>query len=680
MNNIGENFELDVLCTLKLIPGVSAEHHKKVAGKDVDIFLRVENPIYGCLKIIVECKCFEKKLNRSQVASIISDYIPIIERGKVDKFYLITKNGIVANASEIFDNKKTFHFKYEQLFNHLFGFEYLIENMIQQFKIDYLDKYFVERNTYDYDVKKMSSFYSDIYKNEIVEYISHTFSRNRQNINLTDRELELNKFANIKTGNVFSGKRKKLLDLIRKWESDDSISQGIAILGSYGTGKSSFSRFLAYHYAKQFKEGKTTRIPFLINLGEFGTNQDIRSLVTNELVNKHFAKNCSYETFQSLNRRGRFLIILDGFDEMKFGMTTDTLLYNFNELNKLNTGNAKVIILGRPTIFESEKEQLGILSGKEKLDILHKGEYLQIKILPLEEGDILNVIENYIKLDTNKKHRELYNDDLIRKIKNSSELKNILSRPVHIPMFISVLPDCYQEIDNLTSFRLYSLFVEKTIKRELHKNINNNNYMFKYEDIFNFSRDIAVFMYNNDEFRSIRYSEIPDYIIDKYMISGYSAQSIKRELVKLCFLERKNPDILFFPHKSFCEFLVASSMIDKIIVNKNNTDLKIHNISEEVLQFFLGGLNEEQTINLYKNCNIDEIIQYFFETKKEPFINERGTISGMINVLERSYNEYELAETLRKLFNHGDCFVNNHLKLQKIIKEIRERFRKNHSE
>jgi len=53
---------------------------------------------------------------------------------------------------------------------------------------------------------------------------------------------------------------------------------------------------------------------------------------------------------------------------MKQGMTRDALMYNFNEINKLCCHNSKILLCGRPTLFESEEEQAAVLSGGDALE------------------------------------------------------------------------------------------------------------------------------------------------------------------------------------------------------------------------------------------------------------------------------------------------------------------------
>ena len=108
----------------------------------------------------------------------------------------------------------------------------------------------------------------------------------------------------------------------------------IALLGTYGTAKSSFAKRIASRAAEAYSTGESHRIPLLIELRNFGSHQSIEGLITHTLINKHGYRNGSFSLFQKMNSLGKYFLILDGFDEMKQGMTRDALLCNFNELNK----------------------------------------------------------------------------------------------------------------------------------------------------------------------------------------------------------------------------------------------------------------------------------------------------------------------------------------------------------
>jgi len=75
----------------------------------------------------------------------------------------------------------------------------------------------------------------------------------------------------------------------------------------------------------------------------------------------------SFPLFAHLNAIGRFVVLLDGFDEMKHMMTFADFTANFDELNKLAVQAAKVVILGRPTAFLSDNEKLSVLRGTRQI-------------------------------------------------------------------------------------------------------------------------------------------------------------------------------------------------------------------------------------------------------------------------------------------------------------------------
>lgn len=60
--------------------------------------------------------------------------------------------------------------------------------------------------------------------------------------------------------------------------------------------------------------------------------------------------------------------------------------------------------------------------------------------------------------------------------------------------------------------------------------------------------------------------------------------AVKRSLLAGCFLERKPPDILYFAHKSFAEFLIAEA-ISELVRRRENCDQLKMKFSAEILDF-----------------------------------------------------------------------------------------------
>src|SRR5690242_9313070 len=102
----GDLFEREVADVFRLMPSASVSTHKKIAGKDVDIYVVLRGPFGNEIKVAVDAKDYEKPLSRDRADKEYSSYYPLVTNEQVDQFILITRNGIVANAKEIFKKKE----------------------------------------------------------------------------------------------------------------------------------------------------------------------------------------------------------------------------------------------------------------------------------------------------------------------------------------------------------------------------------------------------------------------------------------------------------------------------------------------------------------------------------------------------------------------------------------------
>src|ERR1700730_925719 len=398
----GDQFENEIADLLRFLPDSNVTQHVKILGKDVDILLEYTDARFDKRRIVIDCKDYRRPLTREAVAKEWNDYNPLVVNRAVESFWLVTRNDIVANAKEVFHDKSARHFTAWDLQNMILGPQRLIDDMEKQFGIDNLDKYYISARGKSVDIKFHCRYFDLIYSDFIKFAVSSGGKKEfdeAKSLWLKDHPSDRCVVENLNPA-LFSQILKErethsiveLEPLIDEWVADPTAQESIAILGSYGTGKSSFARRIACSYAKKFKAQETVRMPLLIELKEFSSHQDLRSLITDYLVNRHRIENYSYELFRTLNKEGRFLIILEGFDEMKLGMTLDALVFNCAELNQLREGLAKVIICGRPTVFASDDEQAAILAGSGRPDIGGTGRYVQLEVAPLDEPEIFKLL------------------------------------------------------------------------------------------------------------------------------------------------------------------------------------------------------------------------------------------------------------------------------------------------
>lgn len=612
--NLGDAFEDEVISLLGITPGIRVEAHPpRLAGKDVDALCHVEETLGGITRVAVECKDYSRKLPRALAAEILADYRPLLDQQLVNKVLVVSRNGVVANAKSLFSDARFDHLTYAELLERAFGPTILIHNMEQKFLTGIQSQTYVPANCYAPPLEEISRNYHLVYnqlmdlavqkrKLPTLDYLRNTF-HNSEHAN--ELEMLFRQYSN-ETFRRMAALRKasELQDLeqvVSTWAEDATITQGLALLGSYGTGKSTFARRLACVWAKRYRDRQTSRIPFLIELREFGSHQDIEGLITHELTNRHRVRNGSFELFSRLNHGGKFLLILDGFDEMKEGLSEDVLLFNFNEINRLLVPGSKVLLCGRPTAFASQGEQVKILGGSADSHLINRAQYLQIQIAAFSKEETARCLQMHIEHAEKRIAKKLQEQvtEIGRMLDQQPRLEDLFARPVHLPMLIAVLPEWSGPLASLDRAALYGRFIDKIIAREIQKRRAEMQGRFSAEDRRFFARRLAAAMYKQGQTRSIRFSSIPESVVAPFVRAPMSSDSTKRDLVAACFLERKSPDILFFAHKSFGEFLVADFFVSELRDWSNTDELGV-SPTPEIISFLLEMLGEEELSALFR--------------------------------------------------------------------------------
>jgi hypothetical protein len=614
LKDADSELEQSTLEFMRLFPGAKIERQKHLAGKRVENYCVISNNFVPDFRIAIECKNFHLPLTRGTTATIVSEYLPLLDQRLIDQFLLITREGLTADAREIFCGRRIKHLTITELADTIFDPTRLIDNMIRQFSAKQLDSYYIPQYAQALDLNFATSEFDLIY-NDFIDFALEIGANNLTTAeaewqNYTDKDLNgiTKKYTSTSFKKILderlNDKRRNLEDYVIKWVKDESISYDLAILGSYGTGKSSFAKRLAFVCAKYYRDGKIGRIPILIELKDFGSHQDVKGLVTHELVNRHRVVNGSFDLFESLNAAGRFLLILDGFDEMKQGMTFESLIYNFHQLSTLNVSKAKVVLCGRPTIFESQTEQTKIFRGDLQLDYASSAKYIQVNLLHFDNDEVCKFLLRYSKTYGDGVHEKVkkFVQDLKLEIVKNLELKSLVSRPVHLPMLASVIPLLDLHPSDIRRSRLYYEFINEIIRREMLKRGPEFQRSYSVEDRRRFATGIAVEMWTKGESRSLRVCEIPDSLIIPFARLNCPKEAVRRDLVSACFLERKPPDILFIPHKSFLEYLVAEYIVSLIKLDTPNTGSLGFKISQEIFSFVFEMTSPEDWVRVSENA------------------------------------------------------------------------------
>jgi hypothetical protein len=214
--------------------------------------------------------------------------------------------------------------------------------------------------------------------------------------------------------------------------------------------------------------------------------------------------------------------------------------------------------------------------------------YIPIEIAPFGEHAILTMVEKFTEVmqPENAERVKGKIGEIRHAIQTNRELSDLLSRPVHVPMFATILPGFETPIADLNRAFLYETFIKRILSREVIRLPDGYRGRYSTDQRFKFAKMLALQMARRGEARSIRRSEIPAETIAPFVNQGESLEIARRDLLAACFLDQKPTDILTFGHKSFLEFLVAYQMLEIMRDEPANVQkIELPNVTFEIAGF-----------------------------------------------------------------------------------------------
>ncbi|MCJ2008680.1 NACHT domain-containing protein [Methylobacterium sp. J-092] len=314
--------------------------------------------------------------------------------------------------------------------------------------------------------------------------------------------------------------------------------------------------------------------------------------------------------FEKLNAYGRFVLIFDGFDEMKHGMTVRGFEKQVSDFLKLDKANSRIIILGRDTAFHSEVEFRSIIEGKKRTlggaqaDDLTRRAFRPIVIQGFTLKEAHHYISNYFPIAVeNASHRsgKSFDPSWIADRKKelvSGSVDELLDRPVHAQMLCEIATDQNISLDHISRFKLYDKFIHHLINREVQKKGRSQNFDVEHRRVFNSS--LAWWLWENGGASTTTFANIPDDLCSKSVDKAphdYDEIALRRELVAGCLVS-KGGDAIYFSHRSIQEFLVAEHLITTNFFlsnfrsdgNERNAIFLIANLlTPEIVDFLVSG-------------------------------------------------------------------------------------------
>ena len=489
-------------------------------GKRVDV-VAVEHHLDEFIRYAVESKDYASPLTRHQLSLIIADYSPLLNQAMVDQVLIVTRHGLAPAADALI--RSTVGFRHQSIGR-------------------------LEASILDFS--------------EYLRFASRRFADQEANIELyyqpphTDEDDDL-------------------YELIRAWAAGEEGVQKtrldperpIAILAGYGMGKSSFARHSCAAFAAAYLEGNQRRIPILIDLGEIADEQSLEGLLGKEFTSTHVIPGYSFDRFMSLNFDGSFVIFLDGFDEMKQRQSWSEFQYTIRQLGRLAEGDARLVILGRPTAFASETNMNEILHGRTSNGFAVGAgtpDYQELRIRRLTPPEVKGFLEAFVATISDSHGLDV--SEMLNQLEvglQDKEFRDLAGRPVQLRMLADLLPENPELLGGIAVHSLYDLFidhlVEAIIARELEKKARLG---ISAANRRRFAQHLAYWLWvSPPESGAAVIEDIPmEFVLDCSDLRADDPPSAlaseRRDLV----IGAPVDDIgsrLTFPHRSIQEFLVS---------------------------------------------------------------------------------------------------------------------------
>jgi hypothetical protein len=395
-----------------------------------------------------------------------------------------------------------------------------------------------------------------------------------------------------------------LRDYVLEWINGPDV-RPLALLGGYGMGKTSFCRYLVWELGRNYLREPMSRVPVYVRLSDIAKQQDLDGLIAKTLAQRYRIKDYYFEKFSRLNENGKFVLIFDGFDEMKHALTWSEFKYNFAQINTTVRGRAKVIVAGRPNAFLSDDEHSWALrgvrmAGERPIRLRDWPEYIELNLAAFSEDDARLFLRKYL---TNYRKRinegaELEGADrewVEQRVREFDQIKrrDEMFRPVHLKIFSDIATDDAIQLRDFSVFELYYIATTRIAEREAQKLERAAVDSVLRQTVI---EDIAWWLWSKSEGRalSFRPSDVPASFIRKAFPddTDLSDEAMYHEIFSGCFVERKFGDNYFFAHRSFLEFFVA-----KKLARSREDQLPLGvidaNLNPEILSFiYEGGLAE----------------------------------------------------------------------------------------
>lgn len=340
----------------------------------------------------------------------------------------------------------------------------------------------------------------------------------------------------------------------------------IALIGDYGSGKTSVCLRLTYNFLRTYETSdKTARaIPVFISMRDLAYEPGNEEGLFFSLISGHYKFPINdIWGLQEYCDKHRCVLILDGLDEVTKTLSVETIKGHLDGLRRVFGCFNKVILTARSTIFNNKELLYNAFpveaSDYTFLNDILPGDEFDIAItLPTPESEVFRYIHSHVK-NSNWFH------DIWKLITTKDEVKDFCSRPVFLSMVGELIANGPVDAAPKTVPELYTLIITCWLQRETTEKRAKTSVDRKSK----FLEELAYSMLNSN-LEAFHFSAIEG-MIDKFSekANGQTANLINDEfqfdLINSSILANTLDDYYEFSHRSFLEFFAAKYVASKLL-------------------------------------------------------------------------------------------------------------------
>lgn len=571
----GIPFEEKVVKVLRLL-GYTVERNVTMSGCQIDIYAEFRTGIIPH-RLMVECKDYGNK--REVGIEEVNKFVGVMSpaRGKaIDKGLFVTTHGFTRHAKDYARDVGIQCVTFSDLSTELVNFDQYIDHIIAEF-----------------EDSELASSYIDLSGTEVEDYES------------------------IDPSNF----HRPLDDLVDRYVFEDSRGR-LALLGNFGTGKTTFCKKYSYDLARIYKEDPTSRIPILINLSEYERKQSIQEVITSTLQYGYGVR-IDTALCLELQRLGKFILLFDGFDEMATNVDPNTIRDNLREINNISRIPENRFILTCRTHFFRDRVQAEVLAD---FDIIYIPEWGEIEL------------KAFLQKRFGNNWKQQFN-----RIRGTHNLEELAQTPLFLEMIVETLPKLGAQVRRIELYRTYT---DKWVKTQSH----HRGARLSEDERRQFVNDLAIKLYTEDRL-SCHYTEFAGILRKQFQIEDAAKIDYLQNDVRTCtFLTRDSGGNYSFRHKSFMEFFIAQTLA-VAIHEGSKENLRLKPLRVEIAGFlieFLTSNPPEKALKAWAQDTADQILR-----ENVLLLLARLGINISDNIFEKESDE-NLLTKLTAQFVQGD--------------------------